>query len=140
MWRALYIILWAGCAAKAAAVRDLPVFFIANHGQAPAEVRFMAKDSGLTAWFLGREVLLRAQDEWVHLRFEGASPLARLEGADPLPGRANFLTGRARQWHRDVPLFAAVRYRELCPGIDMIYGGPPSSRTGSCQSPWEASG
>ena len=123
MWRALYIILWAGCAAKAAAVQGLPVFFIANHGQAPAEVRFMAKGSGLTAWFLGREILLRAQGEWVHLWFEGASSSSRLEGVDPLPGRASFLTGPAGKWHRDVPLFAAVRYRELYPGIDMIYGG-----------------
>jgi hypothetical protein len=101
----------------------MPVFFMANRGQVPQAVRFMAKGSGLTAYFLRREVLLHAQGAWVHMRFEGANSSARVEGAKPLPGQANFLTGRARQWHRGVPVFAAVRYRELYPGIDVVYGG-----------------
>jgi len=103
--------------------QGVPVFFIANQGQAPQAVRFMAKGSGLTAYFLPREIRLRAHGAWVRMRFEGASSTASVEGAAPLPGRANFLTGAAAQWHRDVPTFGAVRYRDLYPGIDMIYDG-----------------
>jgi hypothetical protein len=121
MLRAAYIVLWAGCAAMAGP--RVPVFFVANQGQAPRAVRFMAKGSGLTAYFLRREVLLRARGVWVRIEFEGACSSARLEGAGPLPGRANFLTGGVRQWHRDIPTFGAVRYRNLYSGIDMIYGG-----------------
>jgi len=101
----------------------MPVFFIANRGQAPEAVRFMAKGSGLTAYFLRREILLRAQGLAVHMRFEGAGSGVRVEGARPLAGRASFLTGHVRQWHRDVPTFGAVRYRNLYPGIDAVYSG-----------------
>jgi hypothetical protein len=121
MLRSLSIILLAG--GTVAAGSTIPPFFIANNGQAPPAVRFMAKGSGLTAYFLRREVLFRVNRASVHMRFEGAASSTRLEGASPLPGRASFLTGAAWQWHRDVPLFGAVRYRGLYPGIDMIYGG-----------------
>jgi hypothetical protein len=119
--------LLLACAALAAGTgQSVPVFFIANRGQAPRAVRFMAKGSGMTAYFLRREVLLCADGAWVHMRFEGARSSTQLEGIQPLPGRANFLSGPARQWHRDAPMFGAVRYRELYPGIDMIYGGDGS--------------
>jgi hypothetical protein len=120
--RSLSIVLLAAGAAQASAGASLPVFFVANRGQAPRAVRYMAQGSGLTAYFLSREILLRTQGMPVHMRFEGAGA-ARVEGVDPLPGRANFLTGGARQWHRDIPMFGAVRYRDLYPGIDMVYGG-----------------
>jgi hypothetical protein len=121
MLRAVFILSWAGCAT--AAGPGVPVFFIANRGQAPRAVRFTAKGSGLTAYFLRREILLRAQGAWVHMRFEGASSAVQVEGASPLPGRANFLMGDEPQWHRNVPTFGAVRYRNLYPGIDMVYEG-----------------
>jgi len=120
MLRALSIILLASGAV--AGETTLPVFFIANRGQAPPPVRFMAQGSGLTAYFLPREVLLRAEGAWVHMRFEGAASSARVEGAKPLAAQANFLTGGSAEWHAGVPLFGAVRYRGLYPGIDMIYG------------------
>jgi hypothetical protein len=124
MPRVLYIILLAcGAVPAVGAGQTLPVIFVANHGQSPSAVRFLAKGSGVTAYFLRREVLLGAHGSWVHMRFEGASSSARLYGDTPLPGRANFLTGPAPQWHRDVPLFDAVCYRQLYPGIDMRYGG-----------------
>ncbi len=83
----------------------------------------MAKGSGLTAYFLPREIELCMHGARVRMRFEGADPQAQPEGANPLPGRANFLLGDSSQWHRDVPTFAAIRYRHLYPGIDMVYGG-----------------
>jgi hypothetical protein len=52
MMRNLLVALIANGAALAAnPVKDaVPLFFIANHGQAPSAVRFMAKGSGLTAY------------------------------------------------------------------------------------------
>jgi hypothetical protein len=119
--RAVLSLFWSVCAAAASPA--VPAIFIANQGQAPLAVRFMAKASGLTASFLPREILLRAHGAQVHVQFAGANPSVTVEGATPLPGRANFLVGDPAHWHTDVPTFAAIRYRNLYPGIDMIYGG-----------------
>ncbi|HUI53566.1 MAG TPA: SBBP repeat-containing protein, partial [Bryobacteraceae bacterium] len=100
----------------------IPLFFIANHGQAPRPVQFMAKASGLTAYFLRDEVLWRSPGTSVYVRFEGAAPSA-VEGAEPLATKANFLTGSSDQWRLQVPVFGQVVYRDLYPGIDMIYRG-----------------
>jgi hypothetical protein len=120
MMRAILLLLCAGCAFAGSGV---PVFFVPNQGQAPPAVRFMAKGSGLTAYFLPGEIDLRLHDARLRVRFEGANRQAQPEGANPLKGRANFLVGDSSQWRRDLPTFAAIRYRNLYPGIDMIYGG-----------------
>jgi len=121
MLRAVLILLSVSCAVTAGP--NVPVFFAANQGQAPRAVRFVAKGSGLTAYFLRNEIQFHARGMWIQVQFEGASSAVRVEGSSPLPGRANFLIGEASHWHRDVPTFGAVRYRHLYPGIDMIYGG-----------------
>lgn len=125
MMRNLLVALIANLAALAAnPVKDaVPLFFIANHGQAPAAVRFMAKGSGLTAYFSPGEALLRVAGRSVRMQFEQANPSPRVEGIEPLPGHANFLIGAKKDWRPDVPLYGAVVYRELYPAIDMIYGG-----------------
>ena len=108
---------------SAAAGPGMPIFFAANLGQAPKAVRFMAKEAGLTAYFLPHEILLGAQGTWFHVGFEAAGNGTRVEGAGPLRGRVNFLIGEPRDWHRDIPTFQSIRYRELYPGIDMTYAG-----------------
>src|ERR1039458_8747718 len=123
--RTCWIVLFAQAAALTAAPgRDsVPVFFIANHGQAPAAVRFMTKSPGITAWFLDDAVMLRAAGGTVRMSFEGAGTSAALEGQQPLAGRANFLTGEGGAWRLGVPLFGKVSYRSVYPGIDMVFGG-----------------
>jgi hypothetical protein len=123
--RTLLMGLVASCVALAAEpVKDaVPLFFIANQGQAPPAVRFMAKGSGLTAYFSPHEALFRGAGSSVRIEFEGANPTPRVEGIERLPGHANFLIGAQRDWRREVPLYGAVVYRELYPGIDMVYAG-----------------
>ena len=123
--RTCWIVLFAQAAALAAGPgRDsVPVFFMANQGQAPAAVRFMTKSPGITAWFLDHAVVLRAAGGTVRMCFEGAGTSAALEGQEPLAGKANFLTGDADAWRLGVPLFGKVSYRNLYPGIDMVFGG-----------------
>src|ERR1039458_9246180 len=123
--RTCWIVLFAQAAALAAGPgRDsVPVFFMANQGQAPAAVRFMTKSPGITAWFVDHAVVLRAAGGTVRMCFEGAGTSAALEGQEPLAGKANFLTGDADAWRLGVPLFGKVSYRNLYPGIDMVFGG-----------------
>ena len=123
--RTCWIVLFTQAAALAAAPGgdSVPVFFIANQGQAPAAVRFMTKSPGITAWFLDDAVMLRAAGGTVRMSFEGAGTSAALEGQQPLAGRANFLTGEGDAWRLGVPLFGKVSYRNVYPGIDMVFGG-----------------
>jgi hypothetical protein len=120
MARIVSIVFWTVC--TAAAGPNVPVFFFANSGQAPNWVRFIAKGSGLTAYFLPREIQLRAHRARIRMQFLGANPSVTLEGSGRLPGRVNFLMGNAAGWHRDLPTFGALRYRNLYSGIDMVYG------------------
>ena len=123
--RTLSIALLAAFPALAANPPDhgIPLFFIANAGQAPPEVRFMAKGSGLTAYFLRGEAVFRAAGSLVRMRWDGANPNVRIEGASALAGRANFFTGSEESWHAGLPMYGAVAYRDLYAGIDMIYSG-----------------
>ena len=120
------LIVWiATCAGLAAnpAGDAVPLVFIANRGQAPEAVRFMAKGSALTAFFSSEEALFRIEDAFVRVQFLGARPAVEVEGLEPQPGQANFLIGPREEWRLGVPLYGGVIYRELYPGIDMVYGG-----------------
>jgi hypothetical protein len=120
------MLLLANCAILAAGAgrrEPVPLFFLANHGQAPPAVRFMAKAPGLTAYFSPGEVLFRMAGKTLRMHFEGAVRASRLEAGNRLPGAANFLTGPKDRWLLAQPLYAGVVYRNLYPGIDMLYGG-----------------
>jgi len=67
---------------------------------------------------------VEASEITIRLRFAGANPNPTVEGLEPLPGTANFLLGDdPTQWRTNVPTYAAVAYRELYPGIDLVYRG-----------------
>jgi len=60
----------------------------------------------------------------VHMRLIGSNPSAQAVGVDPLPGRSNYFIGSdPSAWHTDVPTFAKVRYRDVYPGVDLVYYG-----------------
>jgi hypothetical protein len=123
MLRSLLIALTAASALSAASsgAESVPLFFVSNQGQAPSEVLFMAKGSGLTAYFLPTEARFRLENASIRVQFDGAAT-ARVDGLERLGGKANFLTGAEDAWRRDVPLYGAIAYRELYPGVDMLYG------------------
>ena len=116
------LILSSGLSAVTPGPDELPLFFVPNLGQAASPVRFMVKSSGLTAHLLTGEIELQIASLAVTMRFEGANPWHRVEGAQALPGHVNFLTGSEANWRINLPLYGSVVYRELYPGIDMEYG------------------
>jgi hypothetical protein len=62
--------------------------------------------------------------EWARLRFENAAPGVELVGEERLPGVANFLMGPdPAAWRTQVPIYAAVRYRGLYRGVDLVVDG-----------------
>ncbi len=61
-------------------------------------------------------------DRRIAVHFLGARPEVQLTGASAVAGRANFLIGRdASAWRTGVPLYSAVQYHDLWPGIDVVY-------------------
>ena len=131
-----------------AAYGKVPLNFETNQGQTDARVDFLAHGNGYTV-FLTREnatLLLRAQSgedaspsrplhpgisksakriaTSVRLALAGANPHAEVEALDAQLGKSNYLIGsNPSNWHRNVPHFARVKYRDVYPGIDLVYYG-----------------
>ena len=60
----------------------------------------------------------------LRLRVASANPRATISGVDELPSKSNYLMGQSpAQWHTGVPNFGKVMYKEILPGIDLIYYG-----------------
>lgn len=111
-----------------------PSIFVQNQGQAPKNVLFQAKGAGFEANFSRDSFVLRlfgAKPEAAtdsasaaatgllkgvppspqrvsvteqRISFAGASPNARIEALDPLPGKMSFFVGNdSKRWVRDSP-------------------------------------
>lgn len=105
-------------------IESLPLHFEPNRGQAASDAQFVAR---------GRDHMLRidpagatflAGGAKVRLTLLGSRRRPVAEGLDALPGRTNYLLGNDPARHIvDVPQYGKVRYRNVYPGIDLIYNG-----------------
>src|SRR5262249_9523682 len=105
--------------------RKLPVSFERNVGQADAQVRFIARCNGYLALLTRSELTLWAKGHRSILRmsFVGLNDGAVAQPTEPLPGLANYFIGTdPSHWRTRVPTFAGVQYRNLYPGIDLVFG------------------
>lgn len=60
----------------------------------------------------------------IRITLEGGSPDARPAAERPLSARTNVFLGDDRgSWRHDVPTYERVRYRDVYPGIDLVYYG-----------------
>lgn len=58
------------------------------------------------------------------MKFVGANPAPVIEAERELPGTSNYFVGNnSAQWRSDVPTYAQARYREIYPGIDLLFYG-----------------
>jgi len=126
----------------------LPLHFEANQGQTHKDVRFLSRGPGYGLYLTGNEAVLvlstpdpeknlntrstsgqpatPAQTKPVALRMSliGAAPAPLVSGLEELPGKANYFVGKdSSQWRTNVPTYAKVHYREVYPGIDLVYYG-----------------
>jgi len=101
---------------------QIPLAFAANRGQLHYSVRFTAKSPGFTVYFTPKEVVIDVLSATVRMRYLGASVSPDIEGLDLQEGKANYLIGNnPSNWKTNVPLFGRVIYKDLYPGIDMLY-------------------
>ena len=60
----------------------------------------------------------------VRISFPAANPQAHATGAQPLPGKVNYLLGEdSAGWRVGTPTFAQVRIDQLYRGVDLVYYG-----------------
>jgi len=122
--------------------------FIRNEGQWPAEVSFLLSQGDADFWFThegvtvslylfadpepldgfehrletDREASLPVGQSVLRIRFLDAAPELSIEGEDrQLTYHNYFLGNNPALWRSHVPLFSRVRYREVYPGVDVLY-------------------
>ncbi len=59
----------------------------------------------------------------VRTRLQGGDPDAHMEAENRLPGTANYFLGTTPSWRTDVTGFGRIRYRQVYPGIDLVFHG-----------------
>src|SRR6266853_243586 len=141
---------WPAAAATDARVSEsygkLPLQFEANRGQTHKDVRFLSRGPGYSLYLTADEAVLvlskptpdtprnardtrrdpKLQGKSVALRMSlvGAARKPQVTGLDELPGKANYFIGKDRsKWRTNAPTYAKVQYRNVYPGIDLVYYG-----------------
>ncbi|MEI9971384.1 MAG: hypothetical protein WDO73_04610 [Ignavibacteriota bacterium] len=105
----------------------VPYTFERNVGQAPAEVRYLARGKGYGLYLTERDAGLTLvhgseTSRTVRMSLEGSGAPAAIEGVEPASQSINYFTGNdPAQWKTDVPAFHRVRYRSVYPGVDLVY-------------------
>jgi len=120
-----------GSAEEADPAGDLPVAFAPNAGQTDDSVRYVARGAGYSFFFTDEQAVLslvKADGQDVtgvalELRFLGVSPDAHVEAREPASGTVSQLTGSSGDSASNVETYQEIVYRELWPGIDMIFRG-----------------
>ena len=60
----------------------------------------------------------------LRMKWERANQNPKIEGVDKLEGKSHYFIGNdPNQWRTNIPLYRKVRYRDLYPGIDLVYYG-----------------
>ncbi|MFZ0813961.1 MAG: SBBP repeat-containing protein [Candidatus Sulfotelmatobacter sp.] len=122
-----------------ALLSQLPMIFEPNQGQADSTVKFVAHGAGYSLLLDARGAALimrsehpasKGQDtsstsvESLRMTLAGANPAATVVGGDPLPGKSNYFIGNDPQkWRTGIPQFAGVQYKNVYPGIDLVFYG-----------------
>ena len=121
-----------------------PLLFEANRGQSDAQVKFLARGKGYKAFLTSGAMVLSLRSSQAQkkqppaattdrqpsanttLQFKllGASKNPAIVGEDLLPGKVNYFIGRdPAKWHTGVPTYSRIRYKNVYPGIDLVYYG-----------------
>jgi hypothetical protein len=119
----------------------LPLHFEVNQGQTASPVQFLSRGPSYTLFLTPTEAVLRlqqgscrtpgaaCQDDTPHsavvrMQLVGANATPQVLGEERLSGISNYLMGSdRRQWRTGIPHYARVRYRDVYPGVDLVYHG-----------------
>jgi len=112
----------------------LPLSFEANRGQVEQPVKFLSNGPGYRLFLTANEAVLSLrkpqadtkvrEGSVLRLKMIGANAASQVEGQDELPGKVNYFIGNdPEKWQRNVPTYRKVHYKDVYPGIDVVYYG-----------------
>jgi hypothetical protein len=122
----------------------LPLSFERNEGQTDSRARFLAHGPGYTLFLTADGAVLALQrvprpseqtgthapaafsprESVLRLTMIGANPQPRISGGHELAGKSNYFIGNnPSRWHTGVPTYAQVLYKDVYPGVDVVYYG-----------------
>ena len=126
---------------------QMPMTFEANQGQTDPHVKFLFRGNGYTAFLTAGGLVLslrptgstttpgnaeaptaknakQVQNTTLQFKLVGAAQTSLAVGEDPQPGRVNYFIGNdSAKWQKNVQTYAKVRYKNVYPGIDLVYYG-----------------
>lgn len=107
-----------------------PLSFEENRGQVADGVSYYSIGPAHQTFFMDDRIVIRPTlgptDSAIpiQLRFKGGSAEVEPVGEDPLPTRSSYFLGSdSGRWKTGIRHFRRVRYRDLYPGIDLIFYG-----------------
>ena len=139
----------ASMATVQASYGQLPLSFEANQGQVDPHVQFLSRGHGHQLFLTPSDAVLAFRtgegkgerrngevypgklsnnpppsQSVVRMKFDGANSHAEMVGLDQLPGIVNYLIGGdPSKWRTNIPTYKKVEYKNVYPGIDLVYYG-----------------
>ncbi len=124
----------------------LPLRFEANRGQTDEQVRFLSRGPGYSLFLTPAEAVLslskplaqqsrenvgqlplhnsQRHADVLRRAFMGANKNPVINGNNALSGKSHYLLGSdAKTWRTNVSQYAQVQYRDIYPGIDLVFYG-----------------
>ena len=133
-----------------ASMDALPLAFEANQGQIDSQVRYTARGNGYSVFLTSNETVFalssaqpssasaaqshgiqarrrtaeKIQSAAIDMRLVGGNPKPEIVAGSALPGIVNYYVGNdPKKWHTGVKQYSSVAYREVYPGVNMVFHG-----------------
>ena len=111
----------------------LPLRFEPNTGRYPADVNFVARQPHGEVMLSATEARIAftgaAGSSLVSMQLVNARTDASVKGEQQLSGTTNYFIGNdPNRWQTEMPAYAQVRYRDVYPGVDLVFYGNDDSR------------
>ena len=123
----------------------LPLSFETNQGQTDRRVKFLSRSAGKTLFLTSTEAVLvlasrekndqgssrmgnakslTSRESVLRMKLLGANRDAEVTGLERLPGKSNYFIGNdPAKWRTGLTEYRKVRYREVYPGVELVYYG-----------------
>lgn len=104
----------------------IPLSFVANHGQADKNVKFISRGSGYSLALSPTTFTLAVADKSavLHATLLGSNAAAKLTGLERQLTKTNYFIGSdPRKWKTNVANYAKVKYSDVYRGIDLVFYG-----------------
>ena len=103
---------------------DSNVLFEPNLGQTSEHSDYIAHQGRAEYLLSSTGPVVRLGSARVQASFEDARTFGDAQALDARPGRVHYLKGNdPSRWITDVPTYGQVRYRNVYPGVDVVYYG-----------------